>query len=80
VKRKLSVKKVTHATTGDPADLRHDRQWQIMLLEGLFAARKRIAPHAQPPSMVVEVMVIFPEPETVKQILAPAIRMIEPHV
>jgi hypothetical protein len=30
--------KVTHATTGAAADLRHERQWQIRLLEGLLEA------------------------------------------
>jgi hypothetical protein len=38
VNRNVSLEKVTHATTGDAADLRHDRQWQIMLPDGLLAA------------------------------------------
>ena len=29
---------VTHATTGDAAERRHDWQWQIMLLTGLAVA------------------------------------------
>jgi hypothetical protein len=35
VKRKCVSRKVSHATTGDPAMRRHDWQWQTMVFAGL---------------------------------------------
>jgi hypothetical protein len=43
--------KVTHATTGDAAERRHDWQWQTMLFAGFAVAEYRTAPHMQPPWM-----------------------------
>ena len=44
-----TLAKVTHATTGDAADRRHDWQWQTMLFAGFAVAEYRTAPHMQPP-------------------------------
>ena len=38
VKRNSAFAKVTHATTGDAADRRHDWQWQTMLFAGFVVA------------------------------------------
>jgi hypothetical protein len=38
VNRNSARAKVTHATTGAAADLRHDWQWQTMLFAGLVVA------------------------------------------
>jgi hypothetical protein len=49
VKRNSAFAKVTHATTGEAAERRHDWQWQIMLFAGFAVAEYRTAPHMQPP-------------------------------
>jgi hypothetical protein len=51
VKRNSDLAKVTHATTGDAAERRHDWQWQTMLFAGFAVAEYRTAPHMQPPCM-----------------------------
>jgi hypothetical protein len=38
VKRNSDFAKVSHATTGDAADRRHDWQWHTMLFAGLEVA------------------------------------------
>jgi len=38
VKRNSDLAKVTHATTGDAAERRHDWQWQTMLFAGFVVA------------------------------------------